>query len=64
MPRFYAQIEVLVDAECWAEAADALSGLLTETGIYGKAIRNWQYLNPFDGTHNLREVPSSLDFPE
>jgi hypothetical protein len=67
MPRFYAQIEVLVDAEGELEAADAMNGLLTECGKKEGVITNWQYrvtTRDKELPRWLIEVPSSLDFAE
>ena len=66
MPRFYAKIEVLVDAENRNQAMHAMSGLLTECGKWEGAIVTWQYLVSTKDNEAvwLVEVPSSLDFPE
>jgi hypothetical protein len=38
-----ATVHILIQADSEVEAADALSGLLTEGGIYDDAIMDWSY---------------------
>jgi hypothetical protein len=67
MAKFYACVEILLDVESHGEACDALSGLLTEQGIYqeNSGIVDWQYLNwQRAWTDNLTQVSDDATFPE
>jgi hypothetical protein len=64
MPKYIAQVVILLDVENEAEACDAVSGLLTECGIYAdnSGIMDWSYVRKPDGWVHPYEVQVPADY--
>lgn len=62
MARYIAQVLIVVDADSASEAADAMSGALSETLKYrDEAIVEWSYCRDGDNYQFPRPIPESAD---
>jgi hypothetical protein len=64
MPKYIAQVLILLDVDSEAEASDAVSGLLTENGIYtdNSGVMDWSYLYKHGSYTGPREVVVPDDY--
>ena len=65
LPAFTANVQLLLPVEVTneGEACDAITGLLTECGIYDGALLDWGYVRGEDGKYTgPREVRIPADY--
>lgn len=65
MKQYVATVHLLLDAKCENEAADIVSALLTENGLYRNesGLTDWSYLkNEHDQYEVAREVEIADDY--
>lgn len=64
MPKYIAQVLILLDVDSEGEACDAVSGLLTEGGIYEEdsGVMDWSYIRRPGGYVGPLEVQVPPDY--
>ena len=62
MQKYFATVHLLINADSDGEAADAVSALLSENGIYSDdpALMDWEYTRKGDHFN----APRAVDVPE